>query len=237
MGESMRNIDVMLEPVRGLLYQIGAFVPRLLLALAVLLLGWLIAKAASFAVDRGLRAANFHILSEKSGLDPFLREGGGKVDTVRILATLAYWLIILVALMIAFNSLNLEYVTELIGRLLLFVPRVIISVLLLALGAYFARIVGVATTTYFRQAGTGDSALLGRLATYAVLVFVVLIALEHLGLGDVVRQTFLILVGAVALGLALAFGLGGRHLAAEWLERRARSRENDADREQRPPPL
>jgi hypothetical protein len=237
MGESMRNIDVMLEPVRGLLYQLGAFVPRLLLALAILLFGWLIAKAASFAIDRGLRAANFHILSEKSGLDPFLREGGGTVDTVRILATLVYWLIVLIALMIAFNSLNLEYVTELIGRVLLFVPRVIIAVLLLVLGAYFARIVGVATTTYFHRAGTGDATMVGRLATYAVLVFVVLIALDQLGLGDVVRQTFLIIVAAVALGLALAFGLGGRRRAAALLERWARSRENDDDQQRRPPPL
>jgi hypothetical protein len=233
----MRDIDVMLEPVRGLLYQFGAFVPRLLLALAILLFGWLIAKAASFAIDRGLRAANFHILSEKSGLDPFLRGGGGTVDAVRILSALVYWLIVLIALMIAFNSLNLEYVTELIGRVLLFVPRVMIALLLLVLGGYFARIVGVATTTYFREAGTGDATALGRFAMYAVLVFVVLIALDQLGLGDVVRQTFLIIVAAVALGLALAFGLGGRHRAADWIDRWARSREREHDEERRPPPL
>jgi len=233
----MQNIDVMLEPVRGLMYQLGAFVPRLLLALGILLIGWLIAKAVLFAIDRGLRAMNFHVLSEKSGLDPFLREGGGSLDTVRILAMLVYWLIILVALMIAFNSLNLEYVTELIGRVLLFVPRVIIAVLLLAFGAYFARFVGVATTTYFRKTGTGDATMLGRFAMYAVLVFVVLIALEQLGLGDVVRQTFLILVAAVALGLALAFGLGGQRRAAEWIDRWSRSREREHEEERRPPPL
>ena len=233
----MRDIDVMLEPVRGLLYQLGAFAPRLVLALAILLFGWLVAKAASFAIDRGLRAANFHVLSEKSGLDPFLREGGGSLDTVRILAMLVYWLIVLVALMIAFNSLNLEYVTELIGRVLLFVPRVMIAVLLLAFGAYFARFVGVATTTYFRKAGTGDATMLGRFAMYAVLVFVVLIALDQLGLGDVVRQTFLIIVAAVARGLALAFGLGGRGRAADLIDRWARAREREHDEERRPPPL
>jgi hypothetical protein len=244
----MRDIDVVLEPVRALLYQLGAFLPRLLLALVILLVGWLLAKAARFAVDRTLRAMNFNVVSEKAGLDPFLREGGGKVDTVQILGMLVYWLIILVALMIAFNSLNLEYVTELIGRVLLFVPRVMVAVLLLAFGAYFARFVGLATTTYFRKSGMGDATLLGRFATYAVLVFVVLIAFDQLGLGDVVRQTFLILVAAVALGLALAFGLGGRHRAAEWLDRwmsaggSARGTDRGADRgihrsdERKPPP-
>ena len=233
----MRDIDVVLEPVRALAYQVGAFLPRLLLAIAILLIGWLLAKAARFAVDRALRAINFHVVSEKAGLDPFLREGGGKVDTVTVLAMLVYWLIVLVALMIAFNSLNLEYVTELIGRVLLFVPRLMIAVLLLAFGAYFARFVGVAATTYFRKAGTGDAALLGRLAMHAVLVFVVLIALDQLGLGDVVRQTFLIVVAAVALGLALAFGLGGRHRAGKWIDRWIDAREDGRGEERRPPPL
>ena len=140
----MREVDVVLEPLRGLLYQVGAFLPRLLLAAAILLVGWLLAKAARFAIDRALRAMNFHVVSEKAGIDPFLREGGGRIDTVGVLSLLVYWLIILVALMVAFNSLNLEYVTELISRVLLFVPRVMVAVLLLAFGAYFARFVGVA---------------------------------------------------------------------------------------------
>src|SRR5262245_50152363 len=137
----MRDIDVMFEPLRGLLYQIGAFFPRLLLAFVILLLGWLLAKAARYALERALRAMNLHVVTEKSGIDRFLREGGGTMDTVHILALLVYWLIILISLMIAFNSLNLEYVTELVGRVLLFLPRLIVAVLLLAFGAYFARFV------------------------------------------------------------------------------------------------
>jgi len=233
----MRDIDMMLEPLRGLLYQIGAFLPRLLLALVILLLGWLIAKGIRFALERALRAMNLHVVSEKSGLDRFLREGGGTVDTVRILALLVYWLIILIALMIAFNSLNLEHVTELIGRVLLFVPRVILAILLIAFGAYFARFVGAAVTTYFSDLGMGDARLLGRSSVYAIMVFVVLIALDQLGLGEVVRHTFLIIVGAIALGLALAFGLGGRDRAREAIDRWFRSRQGDDRDDERLPPL
>jgi len=69
-----------------------------------------------------------------------------------------------------------------------------------------------------------------------ILVFVVLIALDQLGLGDVVRQTFLILVAAVALGLALAFGLGGQHRAADLIDRWLNIDKRDDD-EERPPPL
>lgn len=233
----MREVDVMLDPLRGLLYQVGAFLPRLLLAVVILLAGWLIAKAARFALDRALRAANFHVLGEKAGIDRFLREGGATIDTVAILSLLVYWLIILAALMIAFNSLNLEYVTDLIGRVLLFVPRVMVAVLLLAFGAYFARFVGLAVTTYLSNIGNRDAALLGRFTMYAIVVFVVLIALDQLGLGDVVRQTFLIIVAAVAFALALAFGLGGRERAADLIDRWFNTGKRPGDDDEPPPPL
>lgn len=233
----MREVDVMLEPLRGLMYQLGAFLPRLLLAVVILFIGWLLAKAARFAIDKALRAMNFHVVSEKAGVDPFLREGGSRVDTVGLLSLLVYWLIILIALMVAFNSLNLEYVTDLIGRVLLFVPRVMVAVLLLAFGAYFAQFVGNAVSTYLRGVGAGEARLLGRFATVAIMVFVVLIALDQLGLGEIVRQTFLILLAAVAFALALAFGLGGRERAAELLDRWLNGRARDDDEAGRPPPL
>ncbi len=144
---------------------------------------------------------------------------------------------ILAALMIAFNSLGLDHVTDLIGRVLLFVPKVIVAILMIAFGAYFARFVGAAVTTYCSNLGMGDARLLGRFSVYAIMVFVVLIALDQLGLGDVIRQTFLIIVGAVALGLALAFGLGGRDRAREAIDRWFRSRQGDDRDDERLPPL
>ena len=152
-----------------------------------------------------------------------------QLDATGILGLLAYWLVILAALMVAFNSMGLANVTDLLGRIVLFVPKVMVAVLVIAFGAYFARFIGVAVTTYCRNVGIGDAGVLGRLAFYAILVFVVLIALDQLGLGDIIRQTFLIVVGAVALGLALgfalAFGLGGQHRAAELLERWSRRKD------------
>jgi hypothetical protein len=232
----MQDVNVMIEPVRALLYQLGAFLPRLFLAIVILLAGWLIAKAVRFAVDRTLRAINFNVVTERAGVDSFLRQGGGTLDTTSVLALLTYWLVILLALMIAFNSMGLTYVTDLIGRVLLFVPRVMVAVLLIAFGAYFARFVRIAVTTYCRNVGIGDADILGRLSMYAIMAFVILIALDQLGLGDIIRQTFLIVVAAVALGLALAFGLGGREHAAQFLDNWARRRNVDHDREERPPP-
>jgi len=99
------------------------------------------------------------------------------------------------------------------------VPRVILAVIIIAFGSYFARFVGRSVGAYCRNTGIAEAVALGRLATYAVIVFVLLIAFDQLGVGDLIRDSFLILLAAVALALALAFGLGGQKRAAEILER------------------
>ncbi len=216
----MKDFDLMLEPMRVFLVQVGDFLPRLALALVVILLGWFLAKGARFAITKGLRAVNFHVVTQRAGLDGFLRDGGIRADTTDILGLMVYWLVILGALVIGFNSLGLIYVTDLIGRVILFVPKVMVALLVLAFGAYFARFIANAITAYCKNVHIQDAELLGRLAQYAILTFVVLIALDQVNIGgDIVRQSFLIILAGVILALALAFGLGGKEWAAELLER------------------
>ena len=214
------RMEVLLEPVRVFLRQLGDLLPRLILALIVLLAGWLLAKGVRYAVSRGLRAMNFHVLTERAGIDAFLRNGGIRADTTEILALLAYWVVILAALIIGFNSLGLVYVTDLLTQVVLFVPKVVVAVVILAFGAYFAGFVGDAICAYCRNVRIQDAELLGRIAQYAILAFVVLIALDQVGVGgDIVRQTFLVILGGLVFALALAFGLAGKDWAADLLER------------------
>jgi len=214
------NVDLMMEPLQILLRQVGDFLPRLGLALLVLIAGWLIAKAVRFAVVRGLRAINFNVLAERAGLDGFLERGGIEIDTVGIFGVLVYWLAILATLVIAFNGLGLTYITDLLSQVVRFVPRVIVALLIFAFGTYFARFISNAIVAYCRQIGVQDAELLGRLAQYALIVFVALIALDHMNVGgDIVRQSFLILLAGIVFALALAFGIGGKEWAAAMLER------------------
>jgi hypothetical protein len=220
----MNSIDVFLEPLRVFLAQLGDLLPRLLLAIVVLIAGWLLAKGVRFAVAKGLRAMNFHVLTERAGMDGFLRNGGIRADTAEILALLCYWLVILAALIVSFNGLGLVYVTDLLAKVVLFVPKLMVALLILAFGGYFARFVGNAVCALFRNGSNHvpieDAELLGRLAQYAILTFVVLIALDQVNVGgDIIRQTFLIVLAGVVFALALAFGLGGKEWAAEILER------------------
>ena len=224
------DVNILLESIRESLHQVGIFLPRLLLAIVILIAGWLLAKAVRFAIVKALRAINFGVVTEKAGIDHFLKQGGTDVDTVRVLGGLAYWLVILAALMVASNSLDLAHVTDLIGRVVLFVPKVMFAVVILVFGAYFARFVASALTKYLHETHVGEAALIGRLVLYAIMIFVTMIALDQMGLGDIIRQAFLIIVAAIGLGLALAFGLGGQKRAADLIERWSRQ----ADAEETP---
>src|SRR5437762_14289639 len=106
-----QRFEVMLEPLRVFLAQVGDFLPRLALALLVLIAGWLIAKMVRFAISRGLRKVNFHVVTERAGIDGFLKDGGIRMDATDIRAWLIYWIVILAALVVGFNMLGLAYVT------------------------------------------------------------------------------------------------------------------------------
>jgi hypothetical protein len=231
----MDKVDVLLEPIRMFLAEIGDSLPKLLLALGIVVVGWIVAKAVRFAATRTMRAVNFHVVTERAGIDEFLRQGGGDFNTTRLVGSLIFGLVVLVALMVAFNTLGLASVTDLTVQLLVFVAKVIVAIVIITFGAYFARYVGNAVTTRCRNIGLGDAGLLGRLAMYAILMFVALVALDQLGIGELLRHTFLILLAAVALALALAFGLGGRAQAAAFL-RRVFGSETQRTPADRPPP-
>ena len=216
----MQSIDMVLDTTREFLHQAAALLPRLVLALFVLLIGWLVAKVVRFAIEKALRAVNFNVLTERAGTDHFLQHGGLRGDTTTLFGLLAYWVVIIAALMIACSGLGLLYITDLLQRLELFAPKVLVAGLVIVLGSYFARFVGESIETYCRSAQIPDGDMLGKIARYLIMAFVLLIALSQLEVGgDILERTFLIILAGVVLALALAFGLGGKEWAAALLER------------------
>lgn len=216
----METLNISVEPLRAVLLQVGAFLPRLGVALVVVLAGWLIAKALRFGAVKALRALNFHVLTERAGIDAFLQQGGTERDTADLVGLIVYGLVLLGALIVASNGLGLTQVTELLGTVLLFLPKLLVALLVLVFGLYFARFIGQSVLAWCRSVGIGDAEVLARIAQYAIVVFVILIAIDHIDIGGgLVQQTFLILLTGIVLALALAFGIGGRDRAAALLER------------------
>jgi hypothetical protein len=216
----MQSIDMLLETSREFLHQFAVFLPRLALALLVLAVGWLFAKGARFAVAKALRAVNFNVLTERAGTDNFLQQAGMRGDTCTLFGLLAYWLVMVAALIIACNGLGLPYVADLLGRVVLFFPKLLVAMLVIILGSYCARFVGGAVRAHCQESRIPDADMLGRITRYLIMTFVVMIALSQVEIGgDIVQRTFLVLLAGLVLALALAFGLGGREWAAAMLER------------------
>ena len=216
----MQSIDMMVEATREFLHQIAAFLPRLLLAMLVVAVGWLFAKAVRVTVERALRAVNFTVLTERAGTDNFLRQAGMRGDTTTLFGLVAFWLVILATLIIAFNGLGLTNITDLLGRVVLFTPKLLIAMLIVVFGSYCAHFVGNAVTNYCVDARIPDADMLGRIVRYLIMTFVVLIALGQIEVGgDIVQRTFLIILAGLMLALGLAFGLGGKDWAAALLQR------------------
>ena len=214
------SLDLLPDTAREFLHQAAELMPRVALALAIVLAGWLLAKAIRFAVERALRAVNFNVLTERAGTDHFLQQGGLRGDTTTLFGLVAYWLVILAAFMSAFSTLGLTHITDLLHEVVLFAPKILVAMLVVVLGSYFARFVGGAVATYCLEANIADADLLGKLAQYLIMAFVIMIALSQVEIGgDIVQRTFLVILGGIVLALALAFGLGGKDWAAALLER------------------
>jgi hypothetical protein len=215
-----QQINIVLDTVRSFMVELGQFLPKLIGAIIILIAGWLIAKFLRFVVVRSLRSIGFNVVTDKAGLDEFLKKGGGRKDTIEVLGLLVYWLAILATLLIGFNSLGLTVVSELFSRITQFVPNVIVAVLILTIGLYFARFVADAVVSYSRNVGMEDADLVGRVTRYAIAIFVIVISLGQMNIADrILYPALLILFGGAVLALALAFGLGGQKWAADQLEK------------------
>ena len=221
MEEAMAQLTKIFSPAKAFLYQLGDFLLLLVVALVILVLGWLLAKFLAFTVVRGLKLINFNVLTEKAGMDKFLKQGGIKKSTIDILGILVYWLTILVTLLVAFNTLGLAVVSDLFSQVTQFIPKVIVAVIILAIGLYFARFIEDAIAAYGKNVGMEDAGSIARLSRYAIMVFVFVIALGQMEVGgELITNTFLILFGGIVLAMALAFGLGGgQKMVGTWVDK------------------
>lgn len=201
--------------------ELAAFVPRLLAALILLFVGWLLAKLIKSFMERFLRVIRFDRLADQSGIESFLRQGEINLSLSQIVSLLVYWLIMLIVIVTVFNSLGLESVAQLFNRIVLYTPQIIAAVLVLVFGSLFARFLSKIMYAYLNNIGVESARTMSRVAMYAIMVFVFFIALEELQIGEAITQlAFMIMFGAVGLAFAIAFGLGGRDWAASVIAKR-----------------
>lgn len=223
----MDSVDSVLEPVRVFTTQFINYLPILAIAFVILIVGWLVAKMLKSVVSRGLRIAKFQKLSDHAGIDTFMERGGIKLSASDLIAVLIYWVVILMTLLLASNVLGLTVVADLFVKILNFTPKVFAAILILTIGSYFALFFSELLIAYAKNIGFDEAEIFGRIARYAIVAFVVIIALGQMDIGTTILvPAFLIFFGGVMLAFAIAFGLGGRDWAARQFDKLSRNRDN-----------
>jgi hypothetical protein len=209
----------LLDVLRGLWTQLASFLPRLGLAIVLLVLGWVLARLVRRLVIRGLRLVKADVAAEKAGIEDFLVQGGVRFTTVTLVGTFVYWAVNLTVILAALTVLGVETAGQTITRLILHVPNVITAVVVLILGTLLGQFVGALTHAYLANLGVAGAGAISAIARWAVIVFVIAVSLEQLAIGgQILVSAFQIAFGALCFALSLAFGLGGRRWAARVLD-------------------
>ncbi|MBN1520849.1 MAG: hypothetical protein JW923_12275 [Spirochaetales bacterium] len=194
--------------------------PLILTTFITLIAGWLAAVLSRFLVTKTLKILRADKLSERLGVDEFLRKGGVQYSVIQLIGVLTFWIFIGATLIIISTMLDITVVTALWNRVLSTLPGVFAGLLITALGIILVTFFANFTLTIARNAGWPQADLWGKAIKYSGIFVVALIALEQIGFrGNVLSYLLLIAFAALALGLALAFGLGCKDLARGWMER------------------
>lgn len=212
---------------------LGEFVPALFGALVILFAGYLVAKVVEKGTARLLRRLKFNQLLERGGVLQAVERSGSHLNPAKVIANLLFWVVMFAVLLIAASAIGLDSLANVFTELMSYIPSVIAAIVIIILGIVLGGFVGGLIMA--SAGGLHGGPWLARIGRGGVIVLAVFMALQELGIAtDIVTTAFAILFGAVALALALSFGLGNRELAGEitrdWYERyRAEQRAIDAE--------
>lgn len=210
--------DLVIETLKQVYQFVVEAGPKVALALIILLMGWICAVLLGKIVAKLLKAVGFDVLSEKVGLKRFLVKGGVQRNPSSAIGSAFYWLIVFSALVTAFNTLNLAAASRLIQQIAVYVPRMAVALVLLALGIFLSRFVGKFVETTSHLARIPFPTALGKAAGYAVIGLAVMIALEHLGVpAAIIVELFIVIFGVVPLVCSLIFLIGGKNIISGLL--------------------
>lgn len=212
--------DVLTQSFQSLSYGLIAFIPNVIVAIIIFIVGWLVGAGLgrlvaqvvdSLRVDRALRSA---------GVERVLDRAGFKLNAGAFLGALVKWFFIIVFLLASLDVLHLTDVTIFLRTVVLgYLPQVIVAVLILLVAAVVAEAAQRLVAGAARAANVRAANLLGALARWAIWIFAILAALDRLGISPLVQTLFTGVVVALALAFGLAFGLGGQQAAADYLKR------------------
>ena len=198
-----------------------AFLPNLLTSVFLLIMGIIIAVLIKIILAKSLKAVGLDKFASRFGFPDLLKKGGITESLSLLLAKFIGGMIFLIFALLSMKTLEVLIVEKLLEKLLLYLPNIIIALLILLSGYLLGNFFGRAALIAAVNAGMRLSRPAGAFVKYTIVILSATMALEHVGIGkETVEIAFAIMLGGVVLALALAFGLGGKDLAKEYLAKK-----------------
>ena len=222
----------LLDPLELLARQVLSVLPSILAMSIIFVAGLLVAWTASQTLERLLRVVGLDRLCDRLGITSALLRGGVKTDPSRLVGQAAYWLVMIFATVAALGALNLQPINDVAKSFLAYVPHLVTAGLILIAGWLLSNFVSQAVLIAAVNAGLPPARLVATCSRWGIQLLAVAMALEQLGIAqNIVVVGFGITLGGIVLAGAIAFGLGSKDLAKEYIERglSIRSRERGAD--------
>lgn len=200
--------------------KIMLFLPNILAALVIFILGWFVSKIVKSLIIKILGALKFDALTEKAGINALLTKANIYKHPREVLALLTYWFLLLIVIVASFDTLGLPVISELLNKIVLYIPNIMAAIVVLIFGAILGNFLAGLLETVCSGLGKDMASFLSKVAKYSILILAITMALQQLNIAPaVVTAAFSIFFGALCLALALAFGLGGRDAAANYLQK------------------
>lgn len=213
--------DVLWAPLQRLGQDFYGIMDNLFVMLLILLIGWLLSKMVRWALHGFLRFVHFDRFAYRIGFAETLTRAGVHRQPAAVLSLVVYYLLFFVFLLLGLSALDSPAINAFTTQLFAYLPRLAAALLILFAGYLVSAFVNRTVLIAAVNANLQFARALAAAAQSLVLVFFLAIGLEQAGIGQgIVVATFSILFGGAVLALALAFGLGGRDLARDILERR-----------------
>ncbi len=190
-----------------------SYIPQLIGAIIILIIGYFVARALEAVVGRLLQSIGFNGWMERGGIKQFFDRAQTSQTPASILGKLVFWFVFIIAITMAADALGIQQVSQVLAQLIAYIPSIIAAILILVLAALLANFL-----SGIIRGATGSN-LLASIAQYAIIVYAAFAALTELGIAvTLTAPTFLIILGAVALAAAIAFGWGARNVAQHIVE-------------------
>jgi small-conductance mechanosensitive channel len=204
----------MVESLRNALEVFLSYVPQLIGAILILIVGYIVARVLQAVVSRALQAVGFDGWMERGGIKQFLDRAQTRETPATVLGKLAFWFVFIIAITMAADALGIRQVSAVLAQLIAYIPSIIAAILILVLAALLANFLASLVR------GATGSDLLANVARYAIITYAAFAAITELGIAvQLTAPTFLIILGAVALAAAIAFGFGAQGVARDIVER------------------